>query len=631
MCGIVGIIGQHSIESLESIRNSIHHRGPDDSGLYSDQNVLLLHSRLSIQDLSSNGHQPMISEDGNYIIVFNGEIYNHWDIRSKLNSKYSFRSTSDTETLLYGFIEYGKDLLDQLKGIFAFAVYNKKSGDLFIARDQFGVKPLYYYSVNNSFLFGSEIKSLLQFPGFDRSISHSTLLDYITFLYSPSENTAFEKVKKLLPGHYMELNIHHPSSFTISNYFEISFHNSYEGKSEKELIDDLETLLFSAIERQMISDVPIGYFLSGGLDSSLLLTLTKHIYPDRVFPCFSISNNLRSYEGFNDDFHYAKIAAKQLHVDLHPVPSHPLTVELFDKIIYHLDEPITDPASQHVMAIAEEARKQGIKVLQSGTGADELFSGYRRHQALGLEKLFNYSPSYLLKTIYKISSLFPSSIPAIRRFQKLFQYSELSPNDRFAFYHSWIDPEIVKELFSNKLKKDVMDYNPLNLLKAIAQELPENVEGLNKVLYMDIKSYLVHNNLTYTDKMSMAHGVEVRVPYLDKEIAKFSFHIPASLKMKGVTTKYLLRKLAEKYVPQEIIKREKTGFGSPIRTWMKNDTNELVNRFLKNIKSDSDRLFDPQKVEQLIEKNKKGKIDASYSILSLIAIDSWKKQFVDSN
>lgn len=628
MCGIIGLISKDSKNKIVECNNLIAHRGPDDNGYLYHDNLSLAHRRLSIQDLSVNGHQPMISLDDNYAIIFNGEIYNHWDIRKKLENKYNFKSNSDTETLLYGFIEYGKEILNQLNGIFAFAILDKKKNELFIARDQFGVKPLYYYCDNNQFWFSSEIKSILN-TEFDQTISNEALVNYLTFLYSPADKTPFEKVLKLLPGHYITLNINDFQNFKIEQYYEIPFDNQRIEKSESDLIEELESLLINAVQRQMLSDVPVGFFLSGGLDSSCIVAIAKKIYPEKKFNCYTIKTNddNKVEEGFVDDLYYARIVAKHLDVNLIEVDADINIVDEFDQMIYHLDEPQADPAPLNVLNICKKAKMDGQTVLLGGTAGDDLFSGYRRHKSLKMENFIGYMPLFLRKSIRYCIQKLPVRIPLFRRLKKLTTNLHLSKTERIVGYFSWFDKEKLNLLFSDNLKPIVRKYQPLQILKEYINKIPNEKDILNQMLFLEMKFFLTDHNLNYTDKMSMATGVEVRVPFLDKELVEFSTKIPTNLKLKGITTKYILKKVMEKYLPNEVIYRSKSGFGAPVRKWIINDLDHVINKLLSKEKLDNRGIFDYKEVHKLIIDNKAGKIDASYTIWALLAIESWMQQF----
>jgi asparagine synthase (glutamine-hydrolysing) len=628
MCGIVGLISKDSKSKIIECSLSIAHRGPDDQGNYFDGDLALAHRRLSIQDVSQSGHQPMASYDENYIIIFNGEIYNHWEIRNELEPKYKFNSKTDTETILYGFIEYGKDILKKLNGIFAFAIFNKQTKELFIARDHFGVKPLYYYCDNNLFWFSSEIKSILPL-NFDKELDLEAIENYLTFLYSPGEKTPYKKVLKLLPGHFISLNINNYESFTISKYYDIPFDNSRFNKNEEELIEELENLLTRAIERQLLSDVPVGFFLSGGLDSSCIVALAKKLHPDKKFNCYTINTNEGQdmEDGFSNDLHYARLVAKHLDVNLIEVESNVDIVNDFDKMIYHLDEPQADPAPLSVLQICSKAREDGLIVLLGGAAGDDLFSGYRRHQALQIEKYIKITPLFLRKFIKYI--IFSLNKTVVRRLRKLVINIDKSQIDRILGYFSWINSDVLKDIFSKKNQNFNREYNPLNFLKESLKNIPKEKDLLNQMLYLEMKYFLTDHNLNYTDKMSMATGVEVRVPFLDKELVEFSLKIPTNLKMKGITTKYILKKVMEKYLPHEVIYRSKSGFGAPIRKWIIEDMDQTIQKYLSKRNIEKRNIFDFEEIQKLIADNKKGTIDASYTIWTLLSIESWMQQFYD--
>jgi asparagine synthase (glutamine-hydrolysing) len=628
MCGIAGIIHPSHKSLIQAMTAVIAHRGPDDFGYHSGDNISLGHRRLAIQDLSANGHQPMFTTDGRLGIVFNGEIYNHWEIRKNLETKYTFKSTSDTETILYGFQEYGVDIFNQLNGIFALCILDTHSGQLTIARDQFGVKPLYYVHNNQCLAFASEIKSLQQLPNIDLSIDENSLANYLYFLWSPGENTPFEHIKKLQAGHYLQGYANDIHSFTIAKYYELPFHGKYIYKSENEWIDIIDHALQKAVERQLLSDVPVGFFLSGGLDSSLIVAIAKKLYPEKKFNCYTIESLIESKkEGFTDDLPYAKKVADYLDLPLTVVKADVDIVRDFDKMIYHLDEPQADAAPLNVWNICKLAREKGDIVLLGGTGGDDLFSGYRRHQWLYLDHKMKLLPSFV-KTFIKFLSNFMPDNAAKRRVQKFFTiYDHSNKQNQMASLYGWLEVSEVKKLF----RKDLLHFNPISFLKNSLASIPDEKDPLNQMLFWELKYFLTDHNLNYTDKMSMAHGIEVRVPYLDKELVDLSCKIPQNLKMKGLETKYILKKVAERYLPQDVIYRSKTGFGAPVRDWITSDLSEMISRYLSKDQVEKRGIFDYEAIRKLIKENQSGKIDASYSIWCLLAIESWMRQFVDKN
>lgn len=630
MCGIAGYIGEKA-STITGNLSVINHRGPDDEGFYKDGEVWLAHKRLSIVDLTPAGHQPMISEDGNYVIVYNGEIYNHMDIRNELIGKgYTFNSSSDTQTLLYSLIHFGPSVLSRLNGIFAFAFYNKKDNIALIVRDQFGIKPLYYYLTFDGLGFSSEIKSLLHLPGFTKEVDFTAFFFYLQMLYAPGQLSPFRQVKKLLPGHYIRYNLSN-KKYTVSQYYTLDFSKQNNNATEAELLKQLDEKLTKAVDRQLMSDVPLGYFLSGGLDSSLIVAIAKKLYPKQEMQCFTIATgDEMAKEGFADDLAYAKKVADRLSVGLTVIPASQNIEDFFDKMIWHLDEPQADPAPLHVYNIARGARQNGIKVLLGGTGGDDLFSGYRRHQAVMLEKYLKYTPGWLSRTLKHSSKLLSAANPASRRIKKVFNELGKDKEERLAGYFAWVPESAVASLFTKDAIAQMNGQDlPLAYWRSLLSQLPEGTSDLDKMLFLELRTFLPDHNLNYTDKMSMATGVEARVPYLDLELVNFATRLPVECKMKGKTTKYLLRKLAEAYLPYDVIYRPKTGFGAPVRTWLRTSLKQMMQERLSEERLRRGGIFDPNQVTAMINDTLSGKTDASYTIWSLMAIDSWMNHFTN--
>ena len=629
MCGIAGGIGLPNWDE-NKILSFIEHRGPDSKGFYKDDHFFLGHTRLSIQDLTENGNQPMFSADGRYVIIFNGEIYNHLELREQFKNEFHFKSTGDTETVLYAFIKYGPVCLKKLNGIFALAIYDIQQKEIFIARDQYGVKPLYLYNDGTKFLFSSELKTFLAFD-INKSLDPKSLNNYLTFLWSPGEIVPFSHVKKLLPGHFLHFKIGDFEGIQSTSYHQIKFNGIYSKLSEESLIEQLDQYLIKAVQRQMLSDVPVGFFLSGGLDSSLIVAIAKKLFPDKKFPCFTIdiANWSEGSENFANDLFYATKVAELLDVELNIVKADINILNHFDEMIWHLDEPQADAAPLNVLNIAQLAHEKGIKVLLGGTGGDDIFSGYRRHQALNFEKYFTLLPSQIGSFIKKSISFLPNNSAFTRKLRKIVTNLNKTTIQRMSGYFNWLPNETVHSLFSKEWQEKLNDYNPNLILEHLSNEIPGEKSLLNQMLYWEIKSFLVDHNLNYTDKMAMAVGVEARVPFLDTELVDFSLTIPPALKMKNGEAKYILKKVAERYLPKEIIYRPKTGFGAPIRKWITSDMDNMIKERLSPENISRRGIFNHEKIWKLIDANKKGEIDASYSIWDILAIDSWITQFVE--
>ena len=630
MCGIVGGVGLEDWPE-ENLLKSISHRGPDGNGSFRQDSVFLGHTRLSIQDLSDLASQPMIDSSDNYVLSFNGEIYNHIEIRNRLESLgYKFTSSGDTETLLYAYIEFGADCLKLLNGIFAFSIFDRKREELFIARDHFGVKPLYYlFQEGQVFAFSSEIKSFKELE-FDRNFDLKGLHSYLTFLWSPGERTPFSSIKKLLPGHFLRISTKNIKLNEVK-YYQAPYNGSRLNLSENQAIEELDQKLRMAVGRQLLSDVPVGFFLSGGLDSSLLVAIARDLHPEKPFPSFTIDTGINAEsEGFADDLFYARKVADHLSVKLNIIEVDSNIVSDFDKMIWHLDEPQADPAPLNVLEIAAGAREKGIKVLIGGTAGDDIFSGYRRHQAITFEKYFESIPRPFRRAIKKMLAGLPGNSSVVRRAKKLTKDIDKSSDQRMAGLFEWIDRSRGLTLFNSKLQAELMSNFPLDYFYVLSEEIKDENDPLNRMLFWELRSFLVDHNLNYTDKMSMAVGVETRVPYLDTELVDFVCKLPVEFKMKGNETKYILKKVAERYLPKDVIYRPKTGFGAPIRKWITDDLSGFIEDRLLGVQNDGNDIFSKAGINKLIVDNKKGKIDGAYNIWSLLAIDSWIRQFLTS-
>ena len=624
MCGILGGIN-FSFQS--SSLATIDHRGPDDSGWFTHKNVTLGHVRLSIQDVSEMGHQPFLSKDGNTIMVFNGEIYNHWEIRKILEEQgVKFKSTSDTETILEGYLMYGTQIFEMLNGIFALCIYDLIEEKTVLVRDRFGIKPLYYSVVDNKFQFASELKAL----EFDTNeLDCESIANYIKFLWSPGKGTPSKQIKKMLPGEYCTISNNNGVISIESKFIQTKkFDGTRHLATEEQLIDSLDILLVKAVERQLLSDVPVGFFLSGGLDSSLLVAIAKKLRPEKKLQCFTIdTTTFAQSEGFSNDLDYAKIVANYLDVELEVVSSDVDIAKDFDRMIWHLDEPQADPAPLNVLNISKRAAEMGFKVLIGGAGGDDVFSGYRRHQMLKYEAKISKVPQLALSVLGRLGGILKPSTPNKRRAKKLLATFNKPKQDRIFTYFDWLDWSTVKSLFKTDAKKKLDKLDEYSFFRSKINEIPKEHNSLNQMLHLEMSSFLVDHNFNYTDKMGMAAGVEIRVPFLDNDLVDFSYKIPPELKLKNNVTKYILKKVAERYLPMEVIYRSKAGFGAPVRKWITEDLAELVESRLSRENIEKFNIFDYAQVNALVESNKKGDIDASYSIWAILAIDSWVRQF----
>lgn len=628
MCGIIGSINYHLDKKILS---RIAHRGPDGSGWFEHKNVTLGHVRLSIQDVSEKANQPFLSKDGNTVLVFNGEIYNHWEIRKVLEGKgVIFKSTSDTETVLEGYLMFGTQVFEMLNGIFALCIYDLLTEKVVLIRDRFGVKPLYYSFVDNIFQFSSELKAL---DFITHELDFESIANYIKFLWSPGKGTPSMQIKKMLPGEYMTISNENGKINIKSEFIQTKkFDGTRLVAAEEDLVDKLDSLLVQSVTRQLLSDVPVGFFLSGGLDSSLLVAIARKLQPSSDIQCFTIDTTTFSQsEGFSNDLDFARLVANHLSVKLEVVTSEVDIARDFDRMIWHLDEPQADPASFNVLNISKRASDMGFKVLISGAGGDDVFSGFRRHQMLQYEATISKMPHFILKAIGNCSSFIKANTPNKRRVKKLLDTLKKPKTDRMFSYFDWLDWKMVKDLFKSDIKEKLNNLDEYCFFRAKINQISKEYNPLNQMLYLEMTSFLVDHNFNYTDKMGMAVGVEIRVPFLDNDLVDFSYTIPPELKLKNNVTKYILKKVAERYLPKEVIYRSKAGFGAPVRKWITTDLQPMIEERLSHERLEKRGIFDSKKVWELIEANKAGKIDVSYSIWSLLAIESWLTEFVDTD
>jgi asparagine synthase (glutamine-hydrolysing) len=521
-------------------------------------------------------------------------------------------------------------MLKKLNGIFAFAIFDKKTSELFLARDGLGVKPLYIGETNKGILYSSELKALLCCPDLSKELDPQSLNRYLTFIWCPSPGTMFKKVKKLEPGHACIIK-----QGKIIKKWEW-YNLPYDGKrlegTEDEIAAMLTQHLEKAVERQLVADVPVGAFLSGGLDSSSIVAMMRKLHPDQRFKCYSIGfEDGEDVEGCPADLPYAELAAKHLHVDLEKITVTPdQLIERLAELMWFLDEPQADPAPVNAMFIAEKARNDGIKVLLSGAGGDDIFTGYRRHVAISTEKYWNWMSPKALKKLHSLSlKIGDVRNPWVRRIRKLLENAYLPFEDRLIGYFKWSSDEtraglLNPELFAN---------NPLEApelpLKQSLLTISDEKDPINQMLYLDSKFFLVDHNLNYSDKTCMRYGVEARVPFLDPDLVKFAAAIPTGMKQKGKIGKAIFKKAMEPYLPHNLIYRPKTGFGAPLRKWIRNDLKDLIAQLLSESALKKRGLFNPKAVKTLIDDDLNGRIDGGYTILSILCIEIWCQLFLD--
>lgn len=633
MCAIAGFSGNFEPNLLEAMASRMAHRGPDDAGvLYNaTHRIGLAHRRLSIIDLSPLGHQPMWDATGTVAIVFNGEIYNHLELKVELEREgFRFNSQSDTEVILNLYRKYGGSCLPRLNGIFALAIWDSRLKKLLIARDGVGVKPLYYTVVQQGVLFASELKSLLIAPGLDRSLDHRAVFNHLTYLWSPSPDTILKHVKKLEPGIAME--VAEGQIVRKWRFYDLPYDNPIAVMNENEAVTAVRNKVREAVNRQMIADVPVGAFLSGGLDSSAIVAFAREQVQDGKLQCFTIGFKEpgTTGEGFTDDLPYAQRVASHLGVDLHTIYVGPEMADKLEHMIYHLDEPQADPAALNALFICQLARQHGIKVLLSGAGGDDIFTGYRRHYAVQQERFWRWLPASSRGLLSAVASRLQPSSPLTRRLAKAFQYAGLNGDARIASYFNWATPSMVMSLASPEWRHQVSQFVSANPLLAALGELPNQTSTLNRMLYLEGKFFLADHNLNYTDKMGMAVGVEVRVPLLDLELIDLATRMPDRYKQRGSVGKWVFKKAMEPFLPLDVIYRPKTGFGVPLRAWLQTRLKDLMTDLLSSESLRSRGLFSPAGVHTLIQQDRAGRIDGTYTIFALMCIELWCRRFIDS-
>jgi len=630
MCGIIGYSGRFDHDALRDGIRAICHRGPDDAGDFHAAGacVGLGHARLSIIDLSPLGHQPMVSPDGQVQLVFNGEIYNYRELRKELEAKgHAFKGHSDTEVILHLYLEEGERMLARLNGIFTVAFFDARSGTTLVARDALGVKPLYYTKSARGVAYCSEIKGLLKLAPEARELDPVSLHRYLSFLWCPGEGTPLKAVRKLLPGEAMVLR-NGAIERRWTWYTLPAFRGVRADLSEQAAVAGTAEHVRRAVERQMVADVPVGAFLSGGLDSSAVVAFARETAAD--LQCFTIRQVGGAEEGVTDDLPYAERVAKHLGVKLHTVEIQASRMASdIERMIWQLDEPLADPAPLNVLYICELARQNGMKVLLSGAGGDDLFTGYRRHRALELQRYWDWMPRGVRGLIESTTARLDQRRAWSRRLAKLANGAGLDGDERIANYFRWSRESDLFALYSAETRRAIGAHTALEPMLDFMRPLPAATHPLERMLALEQRFFLSDHNLPYTDKMSMAVGVEVRVPLLDLELVEFAARIPPGVKQRGKVGKWVFKKAMEPYLPHDVIYRPKSGFGAPLRKWMRDELRPLVGDLLGPDSLRKRGLFDAEAVRRLVDANQTGTLDASYTLLSLLSIEIWCRRFVD--
>ena len=630
MCGIAGYVGRFEPALLGRMNRAQGHRGPDGSGEWHDAQAGLAHVRLAILDLSPTGAQPMADASGRVVLSFNGEIYNYRELRVRLERRgIVFRGGSDTEVLANLLACYGTECLPWLNGIFAFAAWVPAEQKLLLARDAAGVKPLYWATTPTGKVFASELKSLKGISGIDWSLDPEAISAYLTLLYAPGELTPAKGVRKLLPGTFAEWSA--DGSVRSGRFVPAHYSQEIQPFKEKDAIEACRHYLGQAVRRQLVSDVPLGGFLSGGLDSSAIAHhATKALGDAARYPCFTIGPAQLaglSAEGFAEDFPFAQRMSAHLGTSLQVADFDGRAIDDLDALVWTLDEPTPDVAAFAAQAICRQASRQGVKVLLSGAGGDDLFTGYRRHFALRSERYWGWAPASARGLLRRGFATSTTAGPLRRRLAKLFRYADVAPAERLASYFLWIGQESLSPALSPMLRESMGTHRPVDLLLRSLDGLPAGVSRLNQMLHLERSHFLADHNLNYTDKMAMASGVEVRLPFLDPDLVAFSERLPDALKIRGSESKVVLRQSLRGILPDEIITRPKSGFGLPLRQLIHGTYGVRLRELAHSGRLDATGLFSGEGALELLEADRRGQIDAAYPLLGILCLESWVRQF----
>lgn len=623
MCGIFGCVSlQKAGIDYKKFTNTLFHRGPDDSGFYTDDYIDMGHRRLSIIDVEG-GHQPILNQNNDMAIIFNGEIYNYQELRRELQEKgYVFTTHGDTETILHAYAEWGENCVLRLNGMFSFAIWNKTSKKLFLARDRLGIKPLFYCYHNDSLYFSSEIKAITADTTIRLQINDTALAGFFTLSYIPAPYTIYKNIHKLLPGHTLTWS---DGRYSIKKYWDIHFIPD-RSKTEMYYMDGILEHFRKSVKSHMISDVPIGAFLSGGVDSSAVVAFMSKsaTSPVNTF-CIGFGG---TKGGYLDERVYAEMVAKKFstrHKQLEVTPS---LYGILDKIINAFDEPFADDSSIPSYFVSKIAQ-ENVKVVLSGLGGDELFAGYERYLGFRLQSIYNNVPYFIRKNIIsKLVDRLPERSDGhytINHMKRFARGGLLEPDKCYLSYISILSDDIRSRLFADRARFND-NYNTCAELM-MGYFNSDNVHGrkdsLDRALYCDIKTYLPDDILALSDRVSMQHSLEVRVPFIDHEFMEFCATIPPEIRLKGFKKKYLLKKALSEILPKEVINHRKQGFVGPTASWMKSDLKQVIIDSLSRKELDKHGYIQYDTVSRILDEHFSGKQLHDKLIWSLLIYQKW--------
>ena len=645
MCGIAGLISVNPERRVGAMLKAIEHRGYDDEGVWTSagadgagRRACLGHRRLAIIDTSSAGHQPMLSADGRFSVTFNGEIYNYRELRRRLEGLgREFRTDTDTEVMLEAFAVWGVEgALAHLNGMFAFAVWDELERALTLARDRLGIKPLFYAEVSGeegaSFVFGSEAKAVLASGLVKPELDLEGLNQQLTFLWTPDPHTLFRGIKRLPPAHVLTWR---GGETSVREWWDVSFDEVEEGRSEEWWRGRVLETLERVVGMEMVADVPLGSFLSGGVDSSVIAALMKRRGEGRRVSTYTVGiedEDLR-FDIIPSDVPWAREVGRLLDADYHETMLRPDVASLLPMLVRHLEMPVIDMAIPSYL-VSHEARKT-LTVMLSGMGGDEVFAGYPRQLAMSLAGALDPLPISLRRPAMRaVASALPGGRPGrltapLRNAKKFARSAALDFESRYMGFGTYFTDEAKQSLYTDETRAGVGDadayYMHRRYFERCARAAP-----LNRLLYVDLKTFLPCLNLDYTDRTSMAATLEVRVPFLNHELVELAARMPPRLKLRGLRRKYILKRAAESLLPREVVWRKKAGFGAPIRAWLRGPLRPLVDELLSEEVVRARGLFRPAEVRRVVESNLSGREDFSLHVLQLLTLEMWQREFLDA-
>ena len=626
MCGIVGVVRNDKTDVDQALVarmcEAIRHRGPDDDGFYFNGVVGLGMRRLAIIDLKS-GQQPIHNQDRTAWIVFNGEIYNYRELRDKLEQLgHTFYTNSDTEAIVHAYDQYGADCPNHLRGMFAFAIWDERTQELFIARDRVGKKPLLYAHVNGQFVFGSEFSALLQHPDISKDVDFEALNQYLSFMCVPAPLTAYKAIRKLEPGHTL---CYRKGNIKIERYWQPDFSKKI-AVSEQEAGERTIEILREAVKVRLMSEVPLGAFLSGGIDSSAVVALMAQESSQPV-KTFSIGFEEQDFS----ELHHARRVAEHVGADHHEFIVRPDALEVLPILVEHYGEPYADSSAIPTYYVARETRKH-VTVALNGDGGDESFAGYERYAAMRLAERYHRIPAVLRESVVRQAiELMPSSETKrgrIRDVKRFVQAASLPKVERYIRWVSVFDRQAKHDLVTEHFSRQVQEDSAAGMLNPWFAGA--NGSGIvDAVLLADIMTYLPNDLLVKVDIATMANSLEARSPFLDHHVIEFAASLPEKYKLRGLTTKYLLKQMLRKLLPAENLDRRKMGFGVPIGHWFRGKLQTLLRETLLSDASLKRGLFKPEAVKRLVELHTRGERDFSPQLWTLLMLELWFQRFID--